>query len=430
MSDLTPELNLALCLDADDTADYLTTNAGLRGSLNTIDGLFNSSTGHNHNGAHQGGNFTSLSITGDLTIGGNFTANGTLTSLGAAHFPSLNVDGASSLGSISATGAVTLNSTLNVGGTVNFSQGVTAAAVQSTGFIAAGTNVSGAAGDITANRGNNTGYIWLGNASHYLGFDGTNYVLPTSNLSVPGIIASGTLSAPSITFNQNGYFWQGIPGVAAVETNGGIVVDGQIVYMHSNRTVGFQLINGTEVSAFGFTSFNCQALNVVHNGAVNGSFYVDDGVTGVTINLRNGNYGVFNKSTRSGASAGEVAIANYLYVPGDVYAGLRMYAISFNQTSDPKLKANMTVVSDDDCMGRVRAAVPVQTYQMDMPPSDTPQPTPWEIGFSAPDVYASSPEFVTLDSTNAPVGLNYANMAALLWGALRQLDARCQAKGI
>jgi hypothetical protein len=430
MSDLTAELNLALCVDDDDTADYLTTNPGLRGSLNIIDGLFNSATGHNHHGAHQGGNFSSLDISGDLTIGGNFTANGTLTSLGAAHFPSLNVDGASSLGSISATGAVTLNSTLSVGGTVNFSQGVTAAAVQSTGFIAAGTNLSGAAGDITANRGNNTGYIWLGNASHYLGFDGTNYVLPTSNLSVPGIIASGTLSAPSITFNQNGYFWQGIPGVPAIETNGGVQLDGGVAYFHSNRTVGLQLVNGTELRAFGFTNFLAAGINISGGGSVGGGFYVDDGPNGITINLRNGNYGVFNKSTRSGASAGEVAIANYLYVPGDVYAGLRMYAISFNQTSDPKLKANLTAISDDDCMGRVRAVVPVQTYQMEMPPSDTPQPTPWEIGFSAPDVYASSPEFVTLDDSGNPVGLNYANMSAMLWGALRQLDARCQAKGI
>jgi len=56
MSDLTTELNLALAVDDDDLADYLDQPAGLRGSLITLDGLFNSATGHNHGGAHQGGN--------------------------------------------------------------------------------------------------------------------------------------------------------------------------------------------------------------------------------------------------------------------------------------------------------------------------------------------------------------------------------------
>jgi len=72
MSDLSTELNLALAVDNDDTADYLTTTAGLRGSLIVIDGLFNSGTGHTHNGAHQGGalNFINLSIAGDLTVNG------------------------------------------------------------------------------------------------------------------------------------------------------------------------------------------------------------------------------------------------------------------------------------------------------------------------------------------------------------------------
>jgi|GEM_PF-3223680 hypothetical protein len=430
MSDLTAELNLALCVDDDDTADYLTTNPGLRGSLNIIDGLFNSATGHNHHGAHQGGNFSSLDISGDLTIGGNFTANGTLTSLGAAHFPSLNVDGATTLGTLHATGAVTLDSSLTVTSTTTVGTLQVTSSVNCSGWVAAGPVISVSPGDLTANRGNNMGYLFLGNPTHYIGFDGTNYVLPTSNLQVVSLSSTGSLTAPTVTFSQNGYWWQGIAGVGVIETNGGIQLDGSVAYFHSNRTVGLQLVNGTELRAFGFTNFLAAGINISGGGSVGGGFYVDDGPNGITINLRNGSYGVFNKSTRSGASAGEVAIANYLYVPGDVYAGLRMYAISFNQTSDPKLKANLTAISDDDCMGRVRAVVPVQTYQMEMPPSDTPQPTPWEIGFSAPDVYASSPEFVTLDDSGNPVGLNYANMSAMLWGALRQLDARCQAKGI
>jgi hypothetical protein len=72
MSDLTTELNLALAVDNDDLADYLVLAAGLRGSLVTVDGLFNSGTGHNHNGAHQGGALTA--IPGSALVDGSVTS--------------------------------------------------------------------------------------------------------------------------------------------------------------------------------------------------------------------------------------------------------------------------------------------------------------------------------------------------------------------
>jgi hypothetical protein len=61
MTDLTTELNLVLATDNDDLADYLdAATASLRTSLQTIDGLFNTATGHTHNGAHQGGGITAV----------------------------------------------------------------------------------------------------------------------------------------------------------------------------------------------------------------------------------------------------------------------------------------------------------------------------------------------------------------------------------
>jgi len=62
MPDLTTELNLALATDNDDQADYLDLDTGpsLRTSLKTVDGLFNTTTGHTHNGAHQGGPINSI----------------------------------------------------------------------------------------------------------------------------------------------------------------------------------------------------------------------------------------------------------------------------------------------------------------------------------------------------------------------------------
>src|SRR5262245_5535438 len=53
MSGSTVELALKTAVDADDTADYLTIS--LASSLQTLDATYNNTTGHTHNGAHQGG---------------------------------------------------------------------------------------------------------------------------------------------------------------------------------------------------------------------------------------------------------------------------------------------------------------------------------------------------------------------------------------
>jgi hypothetical protein len=58
----TTELSLSTALDTDDNADYLTLS--LANSLRTVDALFNSITGHNHGGAHQGGAIAPAAIPG------------------------------------------------------------------------------------------------------------------------------------------------------------------------------------------------------------------------------------------------------------------------------------------------------------------------------------------------------------------------------
>lgn len=100
MSDISTELNLALAVDDDDTADYLTKPAGLYGSLQTIDGLFNSSTGHNHNGAHQGGQlqFQNLNVAQDLTVVGQSNLQGPVLASSTLHV----------VGAVTLDGSVTL----------------------------------------------------------------------------------------------------------------------------------------------------------------------------------------------------------------------------------------------------------------------------------------------------------------------------------
>lgn len=76
MTNLTPELNLVQGEDEDDTADYLTID--LANSLNIIDGLFNSATGHAHNGSHQGA-LLGPNAFADNTLPGSKLVDGTVT---------------------------------------------------------------------------------------------------------------------------------------------------------------------------------------------------------------------------------------------------------------------------------------------------------------------------------------------------------------
>jgi hypothetical protein len=88
MSTLTAELNLVQGQDDDDTADYLTID--LANSLAILDGLFSQTGGHNHNGAHQGGNIQPL----DFTVGEDLTVIGASELQGPVHaHAALTVDG-------------------------------------------------------------------------------------------------------------------------------------------------------------------------------------------------------------------------------------------------------------------------------------------------------------------------------------------------
>jgi len=58
--------------------------------------------------------------------------------------------------------------------------------------------------DTYSSRGANSGYVFLGsNQAHYVGFDGTNYVLPNGGMSLGGGIAAGVATFTG-TLNANG----------------------------------------------------------------------------------------------------------------------------------------------------------------------------------------------------------------------------------
>jgi len=221
MSDLTAELNLALAVDNDDTADYLVTTGGLRGSLTTIDGLFNATTGHNHNGAHQGGAITTLTLSGGLTVNGPTTLNSLDVTTTSHLRGAVTADATLAVaGTTTLTGTVNPSSTLVVGQSLQVNLDLNVArnasiggALGITGGLTVGGNLQ--AGDIIANRGANAGYLFLGtNQSHYYGFDGANYQIVGAPVYIQGdravtetateTLSNKTLSGPTLSGTVSG----------------------------------------------------------------------------------------------------------------------------------------------------------------------------------------------------------------------------------
>ena len=74
----------------------------------------------------------------------------------------------------------------------------------------------------------------------------------------------------------------------------------------------------------------------------------------------------------------------------------------------------------------IKVADPVMAVSTYNWPGDTRE----SIGFMVEDVATVLPDFVIRDEDDTPVGYNPQELTAILWGALRDLNARCVAKGI
>jgi hypothetical protein len=261
------------------------------------------------------------------------------------------------------------------------------------------------------------GFRWVsqGNSAEWMRLD------TSGNLTTAAGITSGTvITSNGLLFSQNGYGWAGIAGVTAVETAGAIQVDGGLVYFHANRSIFLQA-SGTSLVAGGFTQLSLGG-NVVFSTNANQITWP-------------GGESITAGESQPGGHNSAVYLSPHAFVFFDFGVGHTITCQNLVQTSDPRAKSSMQVLTDTDCMGRVRnPGISVYTYQLPPPAGGesadgAPVPTPTDIGFDATEVYAGSPEFAALSEGHA-VGVNYSNMAALLWGALRDLDARCQAKGI
>jgi hypothetical protein len=166
-------------------------------------------------------------VTFSIDDSGNVTIPGTLTANGALSANSLNVNGASTHGGdihlqshsmdgitqltfqsganlhaagdhVQATNHLDVSFDLAVGRNMSIAGNVTTQLnvqgsidnstnpsydIRCGGTVNAGTRVAAQAGDLGANRGGGQGFVYLGSGSHYLGYNGGNYVFGGGGVS-------------------------------------------------------------------------------------------------------------------------------------------------------------------------------------------------------------------------------------------------------
>ena len=425
MSGITTELALSTAVDTDDTADYLTLN--LANSLRTVDALFNNVTGHTHASAHQGGPIAASSVRGPMDIADWFRSTGHTTAY-ASSGVGMEMFWSGTAGVLQARNAATAGfapvqlygSTITLG--IN---GGSHLAIAGDGTVTTGSSL--------VDNGNLT--VAGGTVLQGVTINGSLAVGGTANIT--GTITCNTISAQTINGTA-----LGITGLATITSNatvGGVLnVNGGGLYLAANNDCYIGRIGADSLGMPGTlyighsndTYFQRSAAGAI---MVNNRlrFTVDSGGGPAQIDWPGG-ASVANGTSvsRSGAV---VYLSAHAFVFFDLECGHTMTCQNLVQTSDPNLKSNMVIVPDVDCMTRVRnTGLEVKAYQLTPPPGEPsgPNPTPTDIGFDATQVYAVAPEFAALNDQGQPVGVTYSNMAAMLWGALRSLDARCVAKGI
>lgn len=411
MSGSTTELNLKTAVDSDDTADYLTLS--LADSLRTLDALFNNLSGHTHSGAHQGGPVTQVPVTAipDGSITAIKIADGSVTT---AELADASVTSAKLKPPIDiadwfrSTATPTPKSNTGAGLEMFYDPSVQRGVLQTYSRTAA-------AWQDTYVQGLNVRLIGGASSQFYWALDGTN-----GTVSSAARIQSGTDMVVG-----NGTLYVGSQGDTTIVRQAADALRiPSTLYFGGDNTV--RLYRSGQIGG--------QPHPLIIDNSGNGLWILQEGLTFYTPTDPAGGgqtIRVIGPSSRpaSQVGGGEVHIAIRLFVDGDITAGTYVHGISFIQTSDPRAKQSMLVLNDTDCMTRVRDDdLHVYTYQIPPPiVGGYPRPTPNEIGFDATDVYHCAPEFAATDASGTPTAVNYANMAALLWGALRGLDKRVQA---
>jgi len=419
MSDLSSELNLVLAVDNDDTADYLVQTAGLRGSLNILDGLFSSATGHNHNGAHQGG---ALQFS-NLTIGNNLTVNGSIESKGAIlGDTTLHILGASTLADVTATtghftGALTLDAGITAT-TLTLSNDLTVArdlAVNRNETVLGSTTISNNA---TANN------FIVRNGGYLLG------TLSTDSTNHPGMVGCTGDNMTALLCGPGGQIVfvnsANTVRMGTLDNSGNLAVNGWMrpgnnSYVYWNDTNHRIQAGSQNVMQFYETGGLWQ---FIHSGTGRTAGQLSsDGNTFVTLAWPSGGGvqmwtdGLVSLNSRVIVGGGTDSHGYTFYVGGTA-GGLA----SWNSLSTERVKDNITPISAEVAWGVINDST---LHGIHYNRNDRGGIS--EYGFSAERWHAAVPEAVHCEDDGAPTAMDYSMVIPFLFNALKDVSARLRA---
>ncbi|HEY1248378.1 MAG TPA: hypothetical protein VGE97_05285, partial [Nitrososphaera sp.] len=240
----------------------------------------------------------------------------------------------------------------------------------------------------------------------------------------------------NLSFAVNGYYLKGVSGQAQLFTNASLVVGAGAVYFDSSASVRWYW-DGTNLHA-------------------NRQLYCDNDIVGNNIHSLSGSYyaGGSNQSQIGIWNPGEWRIGSS---PGNLYAigiiqsdqytnsggsGARGNGAYVNTASSFTVKTNITELDSNNCLAQVLDSRmrPVKfEYITPLAPSFENVPsenligksvrsvewTDEKLGFIAEEVAVVVPEAAgIIEGTDVAHGLTIESLIPILWGAIRELDAR------
>jgi hypothetical protein len=336
-------------------------------------------------------------------------------------------------------------------------------------------------GDAYVDRGNSTGVLYFCDGSHYI------YRSGPSTFSVSGASGGfsfdGQVNAPSLNasdniiyFASNSGIWirwngGGIQFSHYVMSNGNLYARGGVVYMGGGDNANWQW-NGSALQCN--VGITMPYASWLLNGDTNRGIYMDNaemrfvsypgkfrywrsnwggygdwdldasgdmtystpyGIGGM-LYVRRYVLRTFNAGLDGGRSGNEASTYTHTYNAGSHYVVLDSSATSYITRSSKRYKSNVNDFSEEECLARIlNPTVKMYSYEHiiepqhreahDNRPPDSANPNPSRIGFIAEEMINVVPEAcATNTSTGEAEGIAYSELVTLVWGAVRQLNAR------
>src|SRR5215471_3473614 len=326
-------------------------------------------------------------------------------------------------------------------------------------------------GDIGVSRGNNTGVVYFGNGNQYLYWTGTYFLAQggdfhsSGNLYIgagggAGIYANGWLHSNDgsnglVVADAGTLYFRSASTNYMFDSGGTVTMTGSLnvsgggsygqactgpyfgassymwtptIYLGGNGAPPYiqnagaairymsasDAVHSFETTSGGYG--NLQAKNITANGYLRAT--ADLGTNSGYVYFRSDNAiaiqwdGTYLRHTHSiifNTTGNQIVWPNGSYISGNA---------GYVQGSQENLKENIVDISDSNCLAQVLdPRMGVKSYNW---PGDSRE----SLGFVVEDVAQVLPNYVIRDDKDIPTGYVPQELVALLWGAVRELNAR------